>query len=314
MPPEPLWFLKASTAFLNPGETIERPSSYKGKIVYEGELGIVIGKQCKDISEEEAASVIFGYTCVNDVTAIDILNKDPTFAQWVRSKSFDTFGPFGPVIRPAFDPMTLSVRTILNGQGAAELSVQRHVLSPAKLVSLLSKDTTLMPGDVIACGTSVGVGVMRDAENTIEISIDGIGTLSNRFTQVLPSEYLFGSAPKPARVCVVGAGAIGGLMAAKLALAGNEVTVIDVGAQLSAIQQNGLKLVWHDGKEFTAKVRAVGSATGSRAAGHCYPCGEGSPSRRRHARHRCAARAGYRHTDRAKRYALVVFRPLGRGV
>ena len=90
-----------------------------------------------------------------------------------------------------------------------------------------------MPGDVIACGTSVGVGVMHDAENTIEISIDGIGTLSNRFTQLLPSEYLLGSAPKPARICVVGAGAIGGLMAAKLALAGNEVTVIDVGAQLT---------------------------------------------------------------------------------
>ena len=114
-PPEPLWFLKASNAFLAQGEAIERPASYAGKIVYEGELGIVIGKRCTCISEDEAAGCIFGYTCVNDVTAIDLLNKDPSFAQWTRSKSFDTFGAFGPVIATGLDPMTLSVRTVLNG-------------------------------------------------------------------------------------------------------------------------------------------------------------------------------------------------------
>ncbi len=89
-PPEPLWFLKASNAFLAPGEAIKRPPSYTGKIVYEGELGIVIGKECSNVSEEEAADCIFGYTCVNDVTAIDLLNKDPTFAQWVRDPRAST--------------------------------------------------------------------------------------------------------------------------------------------------------------------------------------------------------------------------------
>lgn len=258
-PPEPLWFLKGSNAFLATGEPIKRPPSYAGKIVYEGEFGIVIGKKCSNVSEEEAASYIFGYTCVNDVTAIDLLNKDPTFAQWVRSKSFDTFGAFGPVIATGLDPMTLSVRTILNGAERQNYPVNDMFYPPAQLVSLLSKDVTLMPGDVIACGTSVGVGVMKDAENTVDIAIDGIGTLSNPFNQVLPSEFLLGK-PAPIRIAVVGAGAIGGLMAAKLALAGNDVTVIDVGAQLKAIQEKGLKLIWHDGKEFVAKVRGVSSA------------------------------------------------------
>jgi ketopantoate reductase/2-keto-4-pentenoate hydratase/2-oxohepta-3-ene-1,7-dioic acid hydratase in catechol pathway len=258
-PPEPLWFLKAPNAFLAHGEPIKRPPAYNGKIVYEGELGIVIGKRCSNVSEEEAPGYIFGYTCVNDVTAIDLLNKDPSFAQWVRSKSFDTFGAFGPVIATGLDPMTLSVRTVLNGAERQNYPVNDMFFPPARLVSLLSRDVTLMPGDVIACGTSVGVGVMSAPENTVEISIEGIGTLSNGFAQVVPSEFLLG-APKPIRICVVGAGAIGGLMAAKLAQAGNEVTVIDVGQQLAAIQKNGLTLRWHDGKEFTAKVRGVASA------------------------------------------------------
>jgi ketopantoate reductase/2-keto-4-pentenoate hydratase/2-oxohepta-3-ene-1,7-dioic acid hydratase in catechol pathway len=259
-PAEPLWFLKAPNSYLNPGEPIKRPPSYSGRIVYEGELGIVIGKQCSNISEEEAPNYIFGYTCVNDLTALDILNKDPTYAQWVRSKSFDTFGPFGPVIATGLDPMSLNVRTILNGAERQNYPINDSFFPPAKLVSLLSKDVTLMPGDVIAVGTSMGVGVISAAENTIDIAIDGIGTLSNPFAQVVPSAYLLGGAPKPMRVCVVGAGAIGGLVAAKLALAGNDVTVIDVGQHLAAIQQNGLKLEWHDGKVSTAKVRGVSSA------------------------------------------------------
>jgi ketopantoate reductase len=101
---------------------------------------------------------------------------------------------------------------------------------------------------------------MAAANNAVEIVIDGVGTLSNRFDQVLPSPYLLGVPPSPKRICVVGAGAIGGLMAAKFALAGEEVTVIDQGAHLAAIQKNGIKLEWHDGKVQTAKVKAVDKA------------------------------------------------------
>ncbi len=256
-PAEPLYFLKASNSFMGPGGAIQRPKSFKGKIIYEGELGIVIGKRCSNVSEAEAADCVFGYTCVNDVTAVDVLNKDPTFAQWCRAKSYDTFGIFGPVIATGVDPAKLSVRAILNGVEKQNYPVSDMIIPPLKLVSMLSKDMTLLPGDVIACGTSVGVSVMREAKNTIEISIDGIGTLSNPFDQELPSEFLTGGKPKPARVCVVGAGAIGGLMAAKLAQAGNIVTVIDIGPHFNAIRDKGLKLIWEDGKEYVAKVKTA---------------------------------------------------------
>ena len=257
VPDEPLYFLKAANAYHPHGVPIVRPKSYDGRIVYEGELGIVIGKKCSMVSEAEAKDYIFGYTCVNDVTAVDLLKKNPTFDQWVRAKSFDTFGVLGPTIATGLDPMTLRVRTVLNGKEVQNYPVADMFFPPYKLVAALSRDMTLMPGDVIACGTSLGAGPMHNAENDIDIVIDGVGTLSNAFNQVLPSPYLFGAPPKPIRIGVVGAGAIGGLMAAKLALGGNEVTVIDLGPHLAAIQKNGLTLEWHDGKVETAKVKGV---------------------------------------------------------
>lgn len=182
-PPEPLFFLKASSSFIADGDTIRRPASYDGPVVYEGELGIVIGKRCSQISEADAAAHIFGYTCVNDVTAAKIISKDPTFAQWTRSKSYDTFGVFGPVIATGIDPMTLSIETVLNGQERQNYPVNDMIFPPHRLVSVLSHDMTLMPGDVIACGTSIGVGSMKEPSNDIEITIKGIGTLKNVFVQ-----------------------------------------------------------------------------------------------------------------------------------
>ena len=180
VPAEPLYFLKANNSFLAPGDTIRAPKSYAGKVVYEGELGIVIGMRCSAVAEGDAASCIFGYTCINDVTAIDILNKEPGFAQWTRAKSFDTFGVFGPVIATDVDPAKLVVRTILNDQERQNYPVADIIFAPAKLVSLISHDMTLEAGDVIACGTSVGVGSMKPG-STVSIVIDGIGTLTNRF-------------------------------------------------------------------------------------------------------------------------------------
>jgi ketopantoate reductase len=132
---------------------------------------------------------------------------------------------------------------------------------PHELVAAISKDVTLMPGDIIACGTSLGAGTMGDAHNVVDIVIDGVGKLSNIFDQVLPSPYLLGAPPKQKKICVVGAGAIGGLLAAKFALAGEDVTVIDQGAHLAAIQRNGLTLEWHDGKVQAAKMKAVNKPT-----------------------------------------------------
>jgi ketopantoate reductase/2-keto-4-pentenoate hydratase/2-oxohepta-3-ene-1,7-dioic acid hydratase in catechol pathway len=257
-PDEPLYFLKSPSAFLAHGETIRRPRSYSGNVVYEGELGIVIGRRCSNVTEDEAADYVFGYTCINDVTAADIIGKDPTFAQWARAKSFDTFGVFGPVIATGLDPSGLSVRTVIEGTERQNYPVSDMIFPPLRLVSLLSRDMTLLPGDVIACGTSIGVGAMRGASNAIEVAIEGIGTLRNTFVQQVPFRYAEG-AVKPMRVCVVGAGAIGGLMATRLAGAGHPVTVIDQGAQLAAIRDHGLKLVWADGTEHTARVKAVES-------------------------------------------------------
>ena len=178
-PPEPLYFLKSPNAFLNPFETIVKPPG-DGKVVFEGELGIVIGKLSKGVAEAQAMDHVFGYTCANDVTAADVLNRDPTFAQWVRAKGCDTFCPFGPAVATGLDPATLVVRTTLNGDLRQDYPISDMRFSVAQLVSMISQDMTLLPGDIILCGTSVGVGSMKPG-STVEVEIAGIGKLSNRF-------------------------------------------------------------------------------------------------------------------------------------
>ncbi|WP_029353329.1 fumarylacetoacetate hydrolase family protein [Bosea sp. 117] len=183
VPADPLYLLKAGSCLAHPGAEVRRPPSYDGKVVYEGELGIVIGRTATNVSEEEAEACIFGYTCVNDITAADIINKDPTFAQWVRAKSFDGFGPFGPAVATGIDPATLVVRTVLNGEERQRYPISDMVFSTRQLVSRISHDMTLNPGDVICCGTSIGVGTMKAPTNAVDIVIEGIGTLSNTFVQ-----------------------------------------------------------------------------------------------------------------------------------
>lgn len=180
IPPEPLYFLKGNNTFHPHGEPIRVPAAYGGKVVYEGELGIVIGKRCSAVREADARDFIFGYTCINDVTAADLLFKDASFAQWTRAKSFDTFGVFGPVIATGIDPLALTIRTILNGQERQNYPVSDMIFPPAALVSLISQDMTLEPGDIIACGTSIGVGSMK-AGSEVSVVITGIGELRNRY-------------------------------------------------------------------------------------------------------------------------------------
>lgn len=180
IPTEPLYLLKPGTAYIGEGDVVKKPNSYNGKVVYEGEIAIVIGKRCKEVSEEEAPNYIFGYTCSNDVTAGEIIQKDPTFAQWTRAKGFDTFGSFGPGIVTGIDPSNLTIKTILDGVERQNYPVSDMVFQPAKLVSMISHDMTLEPGDVISCGTSVGVGSMKQG-STVEVVIDGIGKLTNRY-------------------------------------------------------------------------------------------------------------------------------------
>ena len=180
IPAEPLYFLKGNNSFLAANQVILTPKSYSGKVVYEGELGIVIGKRIYEADESVAANAIFGYTCINDVTAIEILNRDPGYAQWTRSKSFNTFGVFGPYITTDVDPSKLTIQTILNDQERQNYPVADMIFPPAKLVSLISQDIPLEAGDIIACGTSVGVGSMKPGSK-VSIIIDGVGRLDNRF-------------------------------------------------------------------------------------------------------------------------------------
>jgi 2-keto-4-pentenoate hydratase/2-oxohepta-3-ene-1,7-dioic acid hydratase in catechol pathway len=180
VPAEPLYFLKGNNSFLAANQIIRTPKSYSGKVVYEGELGIVIGTACYEVDEAEAAKAIFGYTCINDVTAIEILNRDPGYAQWTRSKSFNTFGVFGPYITTNIDPGKLIIKTILNDQERQNYPVADMIFPPAKLVSLISQDVPLVAGDIIACGTSVGVGSMKPGSN-VSIIIEGVGRLDNHF-------------------------------------------------------------------------------------------------------------------------------------
>jgi 2-keto-4-pentenoate hydratase/2-oxohepta-3-ene-1,7-dioic acid hydratase in catechol pathway len=180
LPADPLYFLKSNNSFCAPGSVIRKPAHFDGKVIFEAELGIVIGERASAVSESDAPAHIFGYTCVNDVTAVEILRMDKTFEQWTRSKGFDTFGPIGPAIVTGIDPQGLRVRAILNGQERQNYPVADMIFSPARLVSLISRDMTLEPGDIIACGTSLGAGSMKPG-STIQVSIDGIGTLENRY-------------------------------------------------------------------------------------------------------------------------------------
>ena len=178
-PEAPLFFLKGPNTYRPSGAAIAVPEA-AGRVLFEGELGIVIGRAARDVSEEDAPAHIFGYTCVNDVTALAILKADPSFPQWTRAKGFDGFGPFGPVIATGIDPMGASVRVLVNGRERQNYPLDDMMLPPARLVSLISQGLTLEPGDIIACGTSNGAGPIPKGAS-VDVVIEGIGTLSNRF-------------------------------------------------------------------------------------------------------------------------------------
>ena len=156
-----------------------RPKAYTGKIAYEGELCIVIGKKASNVSVEEAKDCIFGYTIINDVTAGELLNEDPNFAQWTRAKGYDTFSCIGPVIQTELDWASKNVVTVMADQERQNYPLSDMIFNPYEQVSRISQDMTLNPGDCIAIGTSIGIGSIKDGAVT-SVTIDGIGTLSNK--------------------------------------------------------------------------------------------------------------------------------------
>ncbi|MEL0103454.1 MAG: fumarylacetoacetate hydrolase family protein [Gammaproteobacteria bacterium] len=178
-PNNPLYLNKAISCIIDQGENIIRPKSYEESIFFEGELGIVIGKKCKDVSVNDSSKYIFGYTCINDVTAMDLVKKDPTFDQWTRSKSYDTFGIFGPCIATDVDPMALEITTTVDGEIKQNYKTNDMFFNVFEIVSFLSHDMTLNPGDIIACGTNSGLGPMNSNES-VTVSITSIGKITNK--------------------------------------------------------------------------------------------------------------------------------------
>jgi 2-keto-4-pentenoate hydratase/2-oxohepta-3-ene-1,7-dioic acid hydratase in catechol pathway len=183
LPDHPLIFLKATTTVIGPEATILLPRLTPDEVDYEAELCLVIGKTASHVSEEEALEYVFGYTCGNDVSARDCqLRLDK---QWARGKSYDTFCPLGPWIETNLDPDKAPIRARLNGQTMQDSNTSDLIFNCRQIIKFVSDCMTLLPGTVIMTGTPQGVGFVRQppvymhAGDSVEIEIDGIGTLRN---------------------------------------------------------------------------------------------------------------------------------------
>lgn len=176
-PSEPMFFLKAPSSIIGPGDTIEIPYP-EHATHWEAELAVVIGQRAKRVAPEEALSCVFGYTVGNDVSDRDYQKADAPFG-FGRGKSFDTFCPIGPVlVTEGINPLDVQVTLTCNGEVRQSDSTNLMLHNVPKLISFLSAIMTLMPGDVILTGTPKGVGPMK-AGDVLEVTIPGIGTLRN---------------------------------------------------------------------------------------------------------------------------------------
>jgi len=200
LPTEPILFPKTPNSVIGPGETIRIPeilAAYEfeePRTDYEGELALIVGSRCKHVSREEAWAVIYGFTCMNDVSQRNIQKGDRS--GWFRGKSFDTFAPIGPQIVPTETVLAagsrreepaeagggaepaLGIRTRLNGRVVQDGNTRDMIFDVPEIVSFVSRNFTLEPGDIIVTGTPSGVGPIRHGDS-VEVEIDGIGTLRN---------------------------------------------------------------------------------------------------------------------------------------
>lgn len=174
VPKEPLLFSKVISSIIGPEETIVIPD-WVGRVDYEGELAVVMGRQTKGVSREEALDYVFGYTCLNDVSARVLQRSD---GQYTRGKGLDTFCPVGPWIETDLDPADVALRTELNTKLVQDARTSSMIFPVDELISFISRVITLFPGDVIATGTPAGVGPLSQGD-TIKVDIEGIGRLSN---------------------------------------------------------------------------------------------------------------------------------------
>ncbi len=175
VPKEPLLFLKAPSSMITDGETIIIPEQ-SNQVEHEGELAVVIGRNCKNLSENDnPLEYVFGYTCLNDITARDLQRED---VQFTRAKSFDTFCPIGAFIETEADVSNVRVVTKVNGVIKQDGQTSQMVFSVPFLIRYISKQMTLNAGDIIATGTPSGVSKLNDGD-VVTVEIEGIGRLEN---------------------------------------------------------------------------------------------------------------------------------------
>jgi 2-keto-4-pentenoate hydratase/2-oxohepta-3-ene-1,7-dioic acid hydratase in catechol pathway len=172
--PEPTIFFKPSSAIIGPGDSIILPKQ-SNRVELEAELTIVIGQITKNVSEEQALEHVWGFTIANDVTARDLQASDD---QWARAKAFDTFCPLGPWIETEFAPDGQIVESRIDGETKQQASIDLMLHNVPKIISYVSHNMTLLPGDVILTGTPAGISRI-DSGQLIECEIEGIGTLLN---------------------------------------------------------------------------------------------------------------------------------------
>ena len=188
LPQWPVLFFKNPASVQNPGDSIELPRWLaSGKVDYECELAVVIGRRCKNVSRADAPGCVLGYTCANDVSARD-WQKEGGGSQWCRGKSFDTFCPLGPVLVTPDEipnPNALRISTKVNGETLQDSSTSDMIFDVPTLIEFLSGSTTLLPGTVILTGTPSGVGMARTPARwlqpggTVTVEIEKIGALTN---------------------------------------------------------------------------------------------------------------------------------------
>jgi 2-keto-4-pentenoate hydratase/2-oxohepta-3-ene-1,7-dioic acid hydratase in catechol pathway len=184
LPKAPLLFAKWPNTLIGPGEAIVLPADSQ-QVDYEAELGVVIDRRTRNVSERDALDAVRGYVCLNDVSARDLQFADK---QWTRGKSPDTFCPVGPHLvgrEQIDDPQALAIRCVLNGETMQDSSTSQMIFSVAEIIAYVSRTITLAPGDLIATGTPAGVGVFRDPKvllkdgDEVTVEVEGVGALTN---------------------------------------------------------------------------------------------------------------------------------------
>ena len=176
-PAEPVIFLKPSTAVTGPGDPVARPVKLSERVDFEGELAVVIGRLCRDVPAERVPEVIFGYTCANDVTARDLQARD---GQWARAKGFDTFCPLGPWIETDLDPADLELTTTVNGEVRQQARTSQLLHDVTELVCYVTRRDDAAARRRAADRHPGRRRPARRTATTVAVTIEGIGTLSNR--------------------------------------------------------------------------------------------------------------------------------------